>query len=117
MRWMKHLYIGDQAENRQKELRQRIARGGRTLNAHVLMPAANPQDQVDILPARFLRQPYYRRQEDLIIVGLAGGKADAVQLLLRITDECVRRTGSGDLRQFLAERIREEGTEEIIWRY
>lgn len=114
MRWMNHLYIGDRAGSREKEIRAAIRGRKRTTDAYVLMPAANPENQVDILHANFLRQAWFQNQPELTIVGIASGKPDAVNLLMRITDECVRMTGGADLRGFLAKRIREEGTREII---
>lgn len=114
MRWMNHLYTGDRASLREKELKARIRDRKWSADTYVLMPASNPRDQVDILHANFLRQAHYRSQRELTIVGIASGKQDALNLVMRITDECLRLTGGADLRSFLEARIREEGTVEIL---
>lgn len=114
MRWMNHLYTGDRASLREKELKAGIRDRKWSADTYVLMPASNPRDQVDILHANFLRQPHYRNQRELTIIGIASGKQDALNLLMRITDECVRLTGGADLRSYLEKRIGEEGTAEIL---
>ena len=114
MKWMKHLYLGDLPRGQEARIRKGIRNRKPLLRAYVLMPAANPRDQLDLMDANVLLQEHFRKQKDLTIVGLASGKEDAVLLAARLMDECVRLTGTPDLRAYLEKRIREEGTEEIL---
>lgn len=113
MKCMKHLYVGDRAEKTKKRILRRIHQKKLLAEAYVLMPALHPHDMIDVIHANFLFQPFYQNQENLVIVGIAEGKADAMNLVMRITDECFRRTGSAQIRTWLEEKIREEGIEEI----
>ncbi len=109
MKWMEDLYVGDCLFKKERDAVKRIRRGRMTVGVYVLILAVNPSNQIDILDANYLLQPYYRRMKDLTIVGIAGGYEDAVLLLARIADECCRRTGTGEIRAYLEERIRGEG--------
>lgn len=110
MKWMKDFYVGDRA----LKLKKKIVRGIRWRrplpDAYILTIASNPRNQIDILRAYILRQPYFRKNDDIVIIGIAKGHQDALDLMLRITDECVRRTGTADVRSYLEEKIREGGT-------
>lgn len=113
MKCMKHLYVGDQAVKTRVRILRRIHRKKMLADAYVVMPALHRRDQLDVMHANFLLQPFYKNMEDLVIIGIAEGKADAINLVLRITDECWHRTGGADLRSYVEQRIREEGTEDI----
>lgn len=113
MRFMKHLYVGENAERVKTRILRSIHRKKPQTDAYVIVPALNPADQLDILHANFLLQPLYQRQEDLVILGIAESKREAVNLILRITDDCLQDSGSPDLKAYLSRRVREEGTEEI----
>ena len=50
-----------------------------------------------------LRQPYEKKHCPMII-GIAEGRTEALELVRRITQECVEKTGGADLVPFLAKR-------------
>ncbi len=50
-----------------------------------------------------LQQPYEKKHCPMII-GIAEGRAEALELVRRITQECVEKTGGADLVPFLARR-------------
>ena len=112
MKWMKNLYTGSLSEKKVRDLKKRIRKRKRNTGCYVLFPSANPSNQLDLMDAGGLLHDCYRHREDLVIVGIASGKEEALQLLVRLTQECVEATGTGNLRGYLAARLEEEGTEE-----
>lgn len=50
-----------------------------------------------------LQQPYEKKHCPMII-GIAEGRTEALELVRRITQECVEKTGGADLVPFLAKR-------------
>ncbi len=109
MRWMRELYVGDRVYRSKKKIVRRIRRHKPLPGVYVLILSMNPSNQVEFFDANTLLQPYYRRQDNLTIVGIAGGYDEAVLLVMRMADECYRKTGSGELRAFLTDRLRREG--------
>lgn len=57
-------------------------------NVYLITPAKNPADQLDIFDARQLIQPHYKKEEFLIL-GIAAGYEEALQLIEQITGECL----------------------------
>ena len=48
----------------------------------------------------FLHQPWYKKR-DLLVIGLAEGRAEAIDLIQKITEDCIAATGGTDLKAFL----------------
>ena len=59
-----------------------------------------PADQLDIFDARQLVQPHYK-DEEFLVLGMASGYEDALQLIERITGECLKARGDCNLREYL----------------
>ena len=104
IRWMEGLYLGESVEKKEKRIREDMEQGKLRWHVYVLMLSTNPENQVDILSAGFLRQPFYRHQ-DLTVVGLAQGREEALAVLQRMAADAVRETGAGNLRAFLTRRL------------
>ncbi len=103
IRWMEGLYLGEGVEKKHRKIQEDMERGKLRWHVYVLMLSTNPQNQLDILSSAFLKQPYYRHQE-LMVVGLASGYPEALTVLQRIVADAVQATGKADLRAFLAAR-------------
>ena len=67
---------------------------------YLITPAKNPADQLDIFDARQLIQPHYKKEEFLIL-GIAAGYEEALQLIEQITGECLDARGDCNLREYL----------------
>ena len=57
-------------------------------------------NQLDIFDARQLIQPHYKKEEFLIL-GIASGYEEALQLIEQITGECLDARGDCNLREYL----------------
>ena len=108
MKWMNRLYVGVKAAEQRDKIIDCICQGQIQMDAYVLMLATNPENQLDILSANYLLQPYYRGQEDLTIVGIAKGKDEAFLVLQVIVEEAMKTLGTPDLKKFLAMRMQED---------
>ena len=106
--WCKKLYVGRKALEKKTKLIQSIDKEKLLKDIYILMIPTNPNNQVEIMDANYLKQPYYRKQP-ITIVGLAVGRGEAEDQLLRIVGDCWKKQGNADLRTFLREMIREEG--------
>lgn len=106
MLWYKKLYTGEMAEKKRFAIIQKIRSGAVPAFAYVIVPAANPRNLLDIYPAAEVCTPHEeerRRQEgrELLILGIAWGYQDALQLAGRMVDEIYRATGGFDFRSYL----------------
>lgn len=109
MLWMNRLYVGERAEKKREEILSGIREGRLQMGVYVLTLASHPDNQLDIYPSNVLLQPYYKKKEDLTVVGIARGREEALLLVSQITTEAYRAYGTPDLRRYLAKRMEEDG--------
>lgn len=109
MLWMNRLYVGERAEKKREEILSGIREGRLQMGVYVLTLASHPDNQLDIYPSNVLLQPYYKKKEDLTVVGIARGREEALLLVSQITTEAYRVYGTPDLRRYLAKRMEEDG--------
>lgn len=106
MYFYRNLYVGPSikdVEETKRKLRQNA--GQLTLYVLMLSPGFDPasgdgQNQIEFCHCFFLQQPYYRKNPPYII-GLAGGRAEAIGLVRQIVQEAYDNTGSADIRAYL----------------
>ncbi|MDO4619561.1 MAG: hypothetical protein Q4B09_02965 [Lachnospiraceae bacterium] len=101
--WYDPLYTGESIQKEEKKIRRRINRGKPQVGYYVLTLASNGTDLLDLVPVHWLRQKECSSRLPAI-VGLAGTKKEAVDLVIRMTEDCMRERGDADLRSFLEER-------------
>lgn len=106
MKWILPLYIGEKAEKKKGKIIRGIKKRKAFLNTYVLMLPNAPLNQLDIIEATELKQPFYKDKE-FVIVGIAVGKEEAISLVAKITDDAISKTGSPMILDFLkAKQIR-----------
>lgn len=103
MYWYKHLYVGDRAAKRRFSIIQNIRMNRFQIGIHVITSASNENNLLDIYPASVLLQEYYKKKEDLLILGIGADYYDALETVRRIVDDIYRETGNFSLEEFLAE--------------
>ena len=76
------------------------------MNRHLpdvfLVLICQDNDQLEIINAEVLRQQYYRQKKNHVI-GIAHFYIEAVDIIKKITEECVKKNGDADLRRYLNE--------------
>ena len=86
MRWYRDLYISSQLEAAAEEVKKDLENGVCKRNLYVITPAVNEKDLLDIRKGRDLKKQYLK-EKDLLILGLAKGYDEAVELSVRILKE------------------------------
>lgn len=103
MRWYNHLYVGEKAKKKRFWIIQKI-RGHKLQNdIYVITPAANGNNILDIYPSMVLSQPYCK-DTDLLIIGIAKGYQEALEVTTQIVDDMYQSTGGFDLQRFITRK-------------
>lgn len=89
--WSEKLYIGERAEKNFKKLQKKLENGKLVPEAYLITRPSNASNLFDILPAAELLFPYYKKRE-LMVYGLAKGKAEAEELVLTMLEDVYRET-------------------------
>jgi hypothetical protein len=102
MKWYDNLYVGESLKGKEKRIRWKIEHRAGTVSIYVIAFASNPDNLLDMIPARELMQRAYPK-ENLRIIGLAKGYKEGLSVITRIIDETYRATGDVDVYTYLKE--------------
>ena len=101
LKFAQNLYLGEGiAPEKLDKLKKRLNKKPLLANVYLITPARNPADQLDIFDARQSVQPHYK-DEEFLVLGMASGYEDALQLIERVTGECLKARGDCNLREYL----------------
>ncbi|MCI5699584.1 MAG: hypothetical protein MR308_04200 [Lachnospiraceae bacterium] len=98
--WYNRLYIGNNAKKRADRAIRRLNDQKMVRGIYLITLASNEKNQLDILSAYNLIQPVVYRRCPMVI-GIAWGYDEAVELVIHITNESLEKTGKADLRKYL----------------
>lgn len=100
MKFYKNLYIGDTIKDPNR-VKKKLKHRARQLKVFVIMLASG-DDQLEICHSMLLRQPFYRiKENEPYIIGIAGNYDEAVEIIIKITNEAVLKNGNAALKQYL----------------
>ena len=102
MNWYENLYVGKTAKKKKDRLIRRLESGRTAKDAWLITLPQGPANQLEILSALNLRF-WYKNRECPMIIGIAGSKEEAIELLLEITEDVLRRTQNAGLRDFFTQ--------------
>ena len=105
MIWYDKLYVGESIVHKTKKIKWKIMHNAGQIGIYVITLASNRQNLLDIIPSYELMQRGYPKRE-MVIVGLAKGYDEAVEVAASIVDEVYRNTGTFAVRTYLAEKQR-----------
>lgn len=95
------LYIGESLlEENINKLCLRLRFRPKKTKLYTILVSENPSDQLDIVQSHYLGSKLYNSRV-IKLVGLASTHKEAVELVCKITDECVAKTGGAYIKQFL----------------
>lgn len=103
MKFYKNLYIGEGIKNPNK-VKWKLRRNAGQLSIYVIA-AAPGDDQLEIYHCAFLQQKYYKKHSPYI-VGIASGYEEAVDMVVKLTQDAIEQTGSPDLKKYLLQKIK-----------
>lgn len=104
MKFYKYLYIGDTVTDPAKVKRKLKHHAGVQVYVVTIVSGA---DQLEIFHSAYLKQKYYRYHPP-IIVGIASGYEEAVQIIVKITQECVEAMGNCNLKEYLKQKAKHD---------
>ena len=107
LNWYKGLYVGNNAKKKKKKLIRRISQGAGVVDVYLITLAANHRDQLDVFSANELLQKV-RRKNCPVIVGLACGYWEALELVEAMVRQTYQETGTGNVRKWLEKQIGED---------
>lgn len=105
MKFYKYLYIGDTVKNPQKVKWKLKHHAGVPVYVIAVAPLA---DQLEIFHSAYLQQKYYRYHPP-VIVGIASNYEEAVQIIIKITQECLDAMGNCNLKEYLKLKAKQSG--------
>lgn len=103
MKWYDKLYLGEKAAPKALKMKWKISHNAGMISAYVITLASNPDNLMDIIPSRELLQKGYPK-EDMIIIGLALGYEEALQVVTNIIQDTYEHTGGTDVESYLYTR-------------
>ncbi len=105
--WYQHLYLGTSVERKARRLRWKINTGRGTLDLYVITIASNPANQFDIISTMQLQKKSIRKHCPMI-VGLARGRFEAMDVVRRIFDDAWKATHDPNARAWILEKHKGE---------
>lgn len=100
MRWYDRLYVGESIAAKAGRIKWKISHNAGTVSIYVIALASNPDNLLDIIPARELLQKGYPKK-DLMIIGLAKGYEEALGVVQRIIEETYQNTNDVNVRRMI----------------
>ncbi|MCH5341675.1 MAG: hypothetical protein J1E01_09415 [Acetatifactor sp.] len=95
------LYLGDSInENKLDKIIKKLEKNPVFSGVFLITVSRNASDQLDIFDARQLAQSYYKKHPPYV-VGIAGSHDEAVELVERLVQECLRARGDCALKEYL----------------
>lgn len=105
MEYYSPLYVGASVRHPDKVMRRLLKRSLLT-SAYVIL-LAEGEDLLEIYDARIFVQRFYR-DHVCVVVGIAGSYEEAVELIVRITEDSLAARGDCELKKYLLERMQEK---------
>ncbi len=78
MRWYRQLYIGENAKGKKDNIINKIKENKWQRDIYVIALPSNPENLLDIYPAKVLLQSHFQKQ-DIWILGIAKGYQEAIE--------------------------------------
>lgn len=102
MRFRPWLYLGDSIDPmREKKIRKQLDKDPGAAGVVLIALSANDYDQLDILKSKELARLTFLRSE-LSVVGIAGDREEALELVRQMAAECLTDRGDCALKEYLA---------------
>ena len=98
MKFYKNLYVGDTIKKPEK-IKRKLKKYAKLNNVYLIVYMAQNK-QLEIYHSLMMQQYYYKENPPYII-GIAGSKDEAAQIVCRIAEESVKATGKADLIKYL----------------
>jgi hypothetical protein len=96
------IYLGDSIDKAQlKKIKNRLVKRPLLAKVYILALATNENDQLEFFDSRWLITRHYDGYVPYI-VGFASDRDEAVELVQKIANECLKERGDLSLREYLS---------------
>ena len=112
LKWYKKLYIGDNAKKKAPSVRKKVNQGKLQYDIYLITLASNEKNLLEIIQANQLVQKTLRKLCPMI-VGMASGYEEALEVVEKIVEETYLKQGDTDVRRYLNDRLAEEYESEV----
>lgn len=93
-------FVGESVKEKYHKIRARIQDGKRVKKGITLIVyAINGKDLFDLLPAKEMKFPL-RKKQDIYVLGIAGSREEAIELVQEMVMEVYGKTGGFDVREY-----------------
>jgi len=100
IKWYKKLYLGESIKHESKRVQYKIIYHRKIFGYFLITLPSNTDNLLDIIYSGTLSLPYYQ-ERSYDVIGLAGGKTEAFELVGSIIDEVYRKTGGFNVKEYL----------------
>lgn len=97
------MYIGESIRKEAPRMLRALKRGKVPEDCYLLTLSESPHDELEIIRSFYLRSERVRQHLPKVI-GIAGTKGEALELVVEIADECRRVRGDAALKEYLTKR-------------
>lgn len=104
MRWYKDLYVGYNLLDNKKKVVRNIKNGKPQFNKYIITLPLNDYDILEIYPSYVLTQKWYRNS-DMVIVGIAEGMEEALDMMQLVIMDCYEKTGNVKVKPYIMEQM------------
>ncbi len=96
----KDLIVGESLKGKERKIVPNIKRGKiKKKGVTLITYAANGKDFFDLIPAKEMKYPV-RQEQQLYVLGLAGSRGEALELVQGLVMEVYNKTGEFDVRGY-----------------
>lgn len=107
MIWYDDLYLSENIEQKADKIKWKINHNAGLLNIYVITLSQNEQNLLEIINTKELMQKDYPKKH-LVIVGIAKGYDEAVELAATIVVETMNELGTTDIKTYLKKKRSEQ---------
>lgn len=107
MKYYSNLYVSEGLEKKKDKVIARLERRKLQPDLHVIFLPECDHNQLEIVNAMYLLQPSYPR-ENRMVVGIAKGFDEAVELVEKISREVYDATGNLEIRDYIQAKEQED---------
>ncbi|MBO4838600.1 MAG: hypothetical protein J5493_04435 [Lachnospiraceae bacterium] len=103
MIWLKELYWGEKAREKGKKLVHAAESGkkGKFDSFYLITLSGYPDGQLDLFKFSDLKSRLFK-PEEMVVLGLAGDRAEALGLLEQMANDCLKAGGGVALKAYFA---------------
>lgn len=106
----KYLYVSEFLEKKRDKILSKLMNNKFQPNIYLITLAQNKEDNLEFYSTALLKQHIYE-ETPILLVGLASGYDDALEMVEMITTEVYEQTGGVDIRAYITEKENEDSIE------